>query len=105
MWFVIRGNGEGFKLGHGTEDHIRIPRQVEGLTGKHIASLSLGSHHCLATTEDGEMLSWGRNDKGQLGEGHTGLKPEPGPATALIGKCIMGTACSAAQVGGLVMES
>lgn len=84
-------------MGHGSEEHIRHPRLVEALTGKRVVSLSLGIHHCLATTEDGEIYAWGKNDKGQLGEGHTGTKVEPSLIAALQSKHIIGTAAGPAQ--------
>ncbi|KAG8235158.1 hypothetical protein J437_LFUL015198, partial [Ladona fulva] len=62
------GKGDSHRLGHGpSEDHVRYPKLVEGLLGKNVKSVAVGSAHVLALTEDGEVYGWGRNDHGQAG--------------------------------------
>ncbi|XP_046386640.1 E3 ubiquitin-protein ligase HERC2 isoform X3 [Ischnura elegans] len=62
------GKGDSHRLGHGSsEDHVRYPKLVEGLLGKNVKSVGVGSAHVLALTEDGEVYGWGRNDHGQAG--------------------------------------
>lgn len=36
-----------------------------------------GSIHCLAVSSDGSVRAWGRNHRGQLGDGSTTLRPTP----------------------------
>ncbi|XP_070553640.1 E3 ubiquitin-protein ligase HERC2-like isoform X2 [Ptychodera flava] len=91
------GKGDGFRLGHGNEEHVRYPKLIELLQGKKIADVQVGSMHCLARTEDGEVYCWGRNDQGQLGDNSLSTKTEPTLMSALEGKSITGIACGPSQ--------
>lgn len=98
MELYFRGKGDNFRLGHGTEEHIRHPKQIEGLSGKKIVDIAVGSMHTLAVTDEGEVFSWGRNDQGQLADGAVASKADPSLMTCLEGKHIIGVACGPAQV-------
>lgn len=50
---VLRGKGDYHRLGHGSDDHVRRPRQVQGLQGKKVIAIATGSLHCVCCTEDG----------------------------------------------------
>uniref|UniRef100_A0A0B7B2U7 HECT domain-containing protein n=1 Tax=Arion vulgaris TaxID=1028688 RepID=A0A0B7B2U7_9EUPU len=43
--------------------------RVEGLDAQHVIQVTVGSTHSIALTQAHEVLTWGRNDKGQLGRG------------------------------------
>lgn len=74
------GKSHGGRLGHhqDSSDHhgsstsksipeyCNEPRLVEGLEGKTIVNLAVGSAHCLALTSTGEVYGWGRNDFHQI---------------------------------------
>lgn len=62
--FMCRGKGDYHRLGHGSDDHVRRPRQVQGLQGKKVIAIATGSLHCVCCTEDGR---WGL--------GAAGLRP------------------------------
>lgn len=55
--FVLcsRGKGDYYRLGHGTDAHVRKPQLVEGLRGKKIVHVAVGALHCLAVTEAGQV--------------------------------------------------
>ncbi|KAK7486952.1 hypothetical protein BaRGS_00021768, partial [Batillaria attramentaria] len=91
------GKGDNFRLGHGTEDHIRHPRQLEALAGRRVISASVGAMHCLALTEDGEVYGWGKNEQGQLGDMSVTNVPEPTLLPAMEGKFIVGASCGPSQ--------
>ncbi|KAB1279055.1 E3 ubiquitin-protein ligase HERC2 [Camelus dromedarius] len=76
------GKGDNQRLGHGTEEHVRYPKLLEGLQGKKVIDVAAGSTHCLALTEDSEVHSWGSNDQCQHFDTLRVTKPEP---TALPG--------------------
>ena len=50
-----RGKGDYFRLGHGTDAHVRKPQVVEGLKGKKIVHVAVGALHCLAVTDNGQV--------------------------------------------------
>lgn len=52
-FLVCRGKGDYHRLGHGSDDHVRRPRQVQGLQGKKVIAIATGSLHCVCCTEDG----------------------------------------------------
>lgn len=74
------GKSHGGRLGHhqDSSDHhgsstsksipeyCNEPRLVDGLEGKTIVNLAVGSAHCLALTSTGEVYGWGRNDFHQI---------------------------------------
>jgi alpha-tubulin suppressor-like RCC1 family protein len=62
------GVGEKGQLGHGDQKRSIIPRQVSAFADHRILSIAT-SDHCMAVTERGEVFIWGRNDKGQCGNG------------------------------------
>lgn len=41
---MCRGKGDYFRLGHGTDEHVRRPKKVSGLQGKKIVSISTGKN-------------------------------------------------------------
>lgn len=55
--FVLffRGKGDYFRLGHGSDSHVRKPQIVEGLKGKQVVDVAVGALHCLAVTEQGQV--------------------------------------------------
>lgn len=55
FFFLIRGKGDYFRLGHGTDSHVRKPQLVEGLKGYKIVDVAVGALHCLAVTEEGKV--------------------------------------------------
>lgn len=56
--FPNRGKGDYFRLGHGTDVHVRKPQMVEGLRGKKIVHVAVGALHCLAVTDTGQVLTF-----------------------------------------------
>jgi len=45
--------------------------------GSGYASITAGGDHCLAIKIDGTFWAWGRNGRGQLGDGTNGNKNTP----------------------------
>jgi hypothetical protein len=67
--------GDGFcgQVGHGDKRPQLTPRQVTtgGLDDEVVSSISCGSRHTLAVTEDGLVFSWGLGHFGVLGRSYT----------------------------------
>jgi alpha-tubulin suppressor-like RCC1 family protein len=58
------------ELGNGTEtEHSDVPVAVSGLSG--VTAVSGGSRHSIALLKGGNVMSWGANGEGQLGNGTT----------------------------------
>lgn len=87
------GHDDQGELGNGevTTTPITKPVEVEGLSG--VVAISAGEQTAYALRENGEVLSWGRNRYGELGNGIApgSAVPEPEPvelpekATAIAG--------------------
>jgi hypothetical protein len=63
------GNGRYGALGHGDEETTQIPRQITALKKVTLKRIACGYYHAIATSEQGLLFSWGRNNKGQLSRG------------------------------------
>ncbi|CAH1402584.1 unnamed protein product [Nezara viridula] len=71
------GKGDYYRLGIGSDQHVRKPTLVEGLKGEKVIDVAVGALHCLAVTESGTVYSWGDNDHGQQGNGTTLVNRKP----------------------------
>jgi alpha-tubulin suppressor-like RCC1 family protein len=60
------------RLGHGDEHTQPEPRIICKLLGIRVRMISAGENHTLATTDKGDIFSWGSNRFGQLGVGGLG---------------------------------
>ena len=91
------GKGDGYRLGHGNEEHVRYPKLVEALKMKKIKDLSVGSGHILVLTEDQLVYGWGRNDYGQIDPSLNSIVSEPTLCPALSSKSMIGLVCDPTQ--------
>ena len=62
------GNNVRGQLGDGTTTNRHLPVKVDLAADVTVASVSAGGTHNLALTADGQVLAWGDNDNGQLGD-------------------------------------
>lgn len=64
------------QLGVGSQDPlISNPQLVKGLQGIPLAQIAAGGAHSVVVSLSGAVYSWGKNNFGQLGLGHTeGMK-------------------------------
>lgn len=84
------GVNEDFQLGLDSKENVFTPKVVEALLGKCLrrrtlgkAPLVAGSRNTLAVTSDGDVFSWGWNDRATLGQGHRQLEKKPRRVAAL----------------------
>ena len=79
--FCWGGNIKG-QLGDGvTLEYQVAPVRVAGL--KNASALEAGNAHTCALLEDGQVVCWGDNHYGQLGDGSTEDRPAPTPVAGL----------------------
>lgn len=76
-------------LGDGTRISKNLPVFVVSADGtEHLSDvkqISIGGQNGLAVLNDGTLLAWGHNDRGQLGDGSLKDRPVPGPVVGLSG--------------------
>ncbi|XP_074626926.1 inhibitor of Bruton tyrosine kinase-like [Acropora palmata] len=61
------GHGNGGRLGHGNQDTILEPREVELLRDVKCAAIAAGEDHTVVVTADGSVYTFGLNNSQQLG--------------------------------------
>lgn len=49
------GKGDYYRLGHGSDQHVRKPTPVQGLRAKKVIHVAVGALHCLAVTDTGQV--------------------------------------------------
>lgn len=87
------GWGDFGRLGHGDSTDVFLPRQIAFFEGRKVVRVACGDTHTLAVTDDGGLYTFGRNQNGQLGLGHTNDGLSPQLVTALQGQRIASVAC------------
>jgi alpha-tubulin suppressor-like RCC1 family protein len=86
-------NDEG-ELGNGGTTGSPVPVAVDAsgtLAGRQVTAISAGLYHALAICTDGTLVSWGFNQRGQLGNSNTIDSASPigiGSSGALAGKSV-----------------
>jgi alpha-tubulin suppressor-like RCC1 family protein len=89
------GYNSSGQLGDGSTTSRNVPVAVDQsgvLAGKTIVALAGGLYHSLALCSDGTLAAWGRNDRGQLGDGSTTNRSVPVDVTqsgVLAGKTVV----------------
>ncbi|KAG5682891.1 hypothetical protein PVAND_012209 [Polypedilum vanderplanki] len=59
--------GKNGRLGHeNIIEDLYVPKKIEGLNGKKVEKVSVGSTHCLLLMENGELFGFGKNDFQQI---------------------------------------
>jgi len=71
-------NNDG-QLGDGTTIPHSRPARVPGVAGLPTRSVAAGGQHSLGITPAGQLVAWGLNDNGQLGDGTTTARNSPTP--------------------------
>ncbi|DBA03258.1 TPA: hypothetical protein N0F65_011617 [Lagenidium giganteum] len=74
------GKNDYGQLGLGHTRNVKVPNLVKVAVGdsdEKVTSTSCGYYHTVAITEKGKLITWGRNDYGQLGIGSKDHKHTP----------------------------
>eukprot|EP00644_Phytophthora_capsici_P004361 jgi/Phyca11/545325/estExt2_Genewise1Plus.C_PHYCAscaffold_170470 len=72
------GNGDKYRLGHGSSAKEYTPRTIEFLSLKgRVQDLACGLGHTLALMESGELYTWGNGSNGRLGLGDINDRSSP----------------------------
>ena len=85
------GSGEDGALGHG--DEVRLePTAIEALRDVRVVAMAAGLAHSMVLTDEGNVLSFGRGTRGQLGHGVGEHQYEPTVIEALRGTRVVAIA-------------
>ena len=57
------------QCGHGNEEDVESPKQIEYFEGVRISKITAGGYHNLALTENQDVFSWGQGVYGECGYG------------------------------------
>lgn len=91
------GKGDYYRLGHGSDQHIRKPTPIQCMRGKKVIHVAVGALHCLAVTDAGQVYGWGDNDHGQQGSGNTSVNKKPTLVVGLDGVHVNRVACGSSH--------
>lgn len=95
-------NAEGQLGDRGAGELSRVPLRVPGVSGAR--AVVVGMHHACALIDDGSVLCWGSNERGQLGDGTFEQRDGPvavtlSPADAQELQASDGTTCARRSTG------
>lgn len=71
------GSGSWGKLGLGSDTNVKTPRLVASLSSSMVETIACGGHHSVCITVTGDVWTWGKGMRGQLG--HNSVKEEYSP--------------------------
>jgi len=83
---ILALSASGAVYGYGVNGHgqlggdiklITHVQEITSLRGRKIVQISTGFQHSVALTSTGQVFSFGRNERGQLGIGHSKLQTTP----------------------------
>ncbi|XP_012502611.1 PREDICTED: E3 ISG15--protein ligase HERC5 [Propithecus coquereli] len=80
------------------------PEMVESLAGVPLVQISAGEAHSMALSMSGNVYSWGKNDFGQLGLGHTDNKDSPSLIEALDNQKVEFLTCGGSHTALLTQD-
>lgn len=81
-------NSDG-QLGDGNSGVIEPAVQVKLPVGSTATAISTGCQHSMAVTTTGQLLAWGDNIRGQLGDGTTQDRTTPVPVKLAVGLTVI----------------
>lgn len=95
------GEGKFGRLGHGDERNRAVPTVISSLSSVHITQVACGGFHSAATSESGQLFTWGGGEHGQLGHGDKVNKTTPFPVSALSDQILVMITCGWSHTAAL----
>lgn len=86
------GKNDMGQLGNGNREKKEKPRVNQNIK-EPLIQISCGLHHTVALTKTGQVLTWGGNRKGQLGDGQLTSSISPIPLVQLRHRPVTAIAC------------
>lgn len=97
------GKNRNGQLGDGLLTDSAVPVPVTLPRGVRVVAVSAGAVFSLALTSDGRVLAWGKNNRGELGDGSTVSSPLA--VWVKLPRGVKVTAIAAGSVNGLALTS
>jgi alpha-tubulin suppressor-like RCC1 family protein len=97
------GNGLSDQLGNGQAANSDVPVAVTLPTGVTVVAVATGGKHSLALTSTGQVLAWGSNYHGELGNGTNSTSSVPVPVR--LPKRVVVTAIAAGDDDSMAVTS
>jgi len=97
------GRNNSGQLGNGTMNNSSIPVQVSLPSGTAVTAVAGGNSHSLALTATGQVLAWGINGYGQLGNGTLTTSTTPVAASVPSGTIV--SAIAGGSIHSLALTS
>jgi alpha-tubulin suppressor-like RCC1 family protein len=98
------GYGGVGELGDGSDGNSALPVKVSVPSGTVITAIAAGVYSAYALTSTGQVLAWGYNHEGELGDGSTAESSDV-PVTVSLPSGTKVTAIAAEDLGGLALTS
>ena len=70
--FSYGSQNENGELGLGHNHPVSVPSEIDILSNARVKTVSCGLNHTMAITKLGQVYTWGKGSKGQLGVGDFG---------------------------------
>ena len=87
------GNGKQGRLGHGNENDILLPSEIQALANQRVIQVSAGESHCAALSQINRVYIWGNGAYGRLGLGFENQENFPAVVEDLSDKNIVRVSC------------
>jgi alpha-tubulin suppressor-like RCC1 family protein len=89
------GWGDFGRLGHADSADVFVPTPIASLSGRKVTAVACGDTHTLVILDGGRLVSFGRNQNGQLGNASTNDCYEPQEVRVVGGEWVTMVACGA----------
>ncbi|GER52262.1 regulator of chromosome condensation family protein [Striga asiatica] len=99
------GDGDKYRLGHGSKETYLLPTCVSGLIDYNIQQISCGANMTVALTNSGHVFTMGSNAHGQLGNPQAEGKSPVLVQDRLVGEFVEQISCGSHHVAVLTLRS
>ena len=98
------GTGLNGRLGHGHNEDVLVPTEIQMLSNLRVINISAGDSHSAAITQTKKLYMWGNGSYGRLGTGFEVSATKPVLVEDLANKEIIRVSCGAFHTLALSTE-
>ena len=89
------GTGLNGRLGHGHDEDVLVPTEIQMLSNLRVINISAGESHSAAITQTKKLYTWGNGSYGRLGTGFDVTQNKPVLVEDLAHKEMLKVSCGA----------